>query len=1049
MSREKSSFWKPIIEKMEEGLEARFSWEWFAEHVITRQLLGADVRWGNTLDLGCGLGVRAIMLHEAKGCAIVGLDSDEAAIAYANTIASQRLRAKSIDVHFITGSWYEVPRPPHTFDSAILIAGIEHAAYPVAVLDELRRVVKDGGTVFVSVTENNFHADPSHMSSWSTASLRRLLSCYGAVESWVDDNVVFAILTLRSTGPSPRPHVVMCDLNTPDTYTPQWKRAFERQSNLTLIDLDQPRLVAGPKLIAQIVEECRGSDILHLGPGANFPNIAEVLSEVRREVPHIVISKWFGDIGAEHYSRDVLSPSGLFHQVFLASSSYLGMVASGCGQVHINSAVEPMALAEWIPWRERPLDILIASNAYSEERLSRINAYLPSANYSCVWVGDGSPNGRVARQDTIDLFGQARIVLNIEDMQYRGFAHHASTRCYVAAASGCIVLSTHKVGLDTLFDGGIVQLDDEPAAWHAAYRQWLDEADGQEIAEMIWLNMAQMYRYHTFDYKVYCILRHLGFAVERPERIRPPGHTEGAMLLGDRTTVESDRLNSRLRSLEARGLKCSTGKEAAPTATRAAPAPARISVDLGCGAVKPEGFIGADRYPLRGVDVILDLEAPLPFATDCIDFLVASHSLEHVANLIGLLQEIYRVCRDHARLYIVAPYASQGLNIANPYHRQVFNEHTPRFWSDTRWSPVPPAEYAHPHASEWGLATSDNSLPRMDLRCVKMEFFYFPEYRNLPEDGQRAARKKYLDVCDQIIYHLVVAKQPMDEAEMQEIASRTDFYESPYVAIRRLAERLEAQATELARATARISELEAEHTGAIGRISELEAQTGELVRAKARIYELEAQTGELVRSKARIHELEAQTHWLAELAPAARSMAAELQGLRRRRILRVLNRLPFRGDLRDQVAPAFTRLRDDSYLFTKSLQGYRLQVGGDLNDLSFASYPLDLRRPGLKGILLAATFDLPPSKGQVGIEIVSPRNEIILQLAKDAREIDPSQPLEFDFAPVKHTESGRFWLRVFTRDCDTPVRLFEWHRYRLFGLGPLQRSAFCGYIFEA
>jgi SAM-dependent methyltransferase len=591
------------------------------------------------------------------------------------------------------------------------------------------------------------------------------------------------------------------------------------------------------------------------------------------------------------------------------------------------------------------------------------------------------------------------------------------------------------VGLEALFEGGVVQLDDEPAAWHAAYRHWLDEAEDQVIAEMIWRNLAQMYSYHTFDYKVFCILRHLGVAVGRPEMIQPPVHRDRAQLLGARKTAGRRRLSSRMRSLDASRLKYWNGEDPAPTATRAAPAPGRISLDLGCGAVKQEGFIGADRFPLRGVDVILDLEAPLPVATDSVDFLVASHSLEHVPDLVGILQEIYRVCRDRARLYIVAPYANQGLNTANPYHRQVFNEHAPRFWTDSRWSPVPPAEYEHPHASEWGLATSDNSLPRMDLRCVKMEFFYFPEYRNLPMDEQRAARKKYLDVCDQIVYHLIVAKQPMDEAEMQEIASRTDFYESPYVAIRRLQERLEAQASELVRATARISELE--------------AQASELVRATARISELEAQASELVRATARISELEAEANELARSQRAARSMAVELDGLRRRKILRLLDRLPFRGDLREQVAPAFMRLRDDSYLFTRNLRGYRLQVGGNLQDVPFASYPLDLRRPGLRGILLAPTVDLPPSQGQLGIEIVTPQNEIILQVAAPAGEIDVSQPLQFEFAPMQGTSAGRYSLRVFARDVDVPIRLFEWRKYRLFGLGPLQTRAFCGCLFEA
>jgi radical SAM protein with 4Fe4S-binding SPASM domain len=475
-------------------------------------------------------------------------------------------------------------------------------------------------------------------------------------------------------------------------------------------------------------------------------------------------------------------------------------------------------------------------------------------------------------------------------------------------------------------------------------------------------------------------------------------------------------------------------------------------LDLGCGAVKSPGFIGVDRTPLRGVDVIADLDDPLPFKTGSIDLVYASHSLEHAQDAIGTISEVHRVSRDRGQVCIVAPYSHQALNLANPYHHQVFNEHTPRFWTDSRWSLVPRAEFEHPHASDWGLATTDNSPPRMDLRCVRMEFFYFPEYRDLLEHEQRTARKKYLDVCDQIVYHLIVAKHPMDEAEMQEIASQTDYYESPYIEIRRLTEKLEAQASELVQARARISELEvqaSELVQARACLGELETQASELVQARARLSELETQAGDLVQARARISELEAQASELVRSQRAVHSMALELDGLKRRKILRVLDRLRFRGDLRQQVAPQFLRLRDDSYLFTRNLQGYLLQVGSNLNDLPFASYPLDPRRPGLRGILLATAADPPPSRGEIGIEIVSPWDEIILQVSRTVRGVDTTQPVQFDFAPIQNTDSGRFWLRIFARDCDLPVRLFEWRKYRLFGLGPLQRRAFCGYIFEA
>jgi len=117
-----------------------------------------------------------------------------------------------------------------------------------------------------------------------------------------------------------------------------------------------------------------------------------------------------------------------------------------------------------------------------------------------------------------------------------------------------------------------------------------------------------------------------------------------------------------------------------------------IRLDLGCGRAKQEGFVGVDRFPLPGVDIVADLARPLPFRSDSVDLVVALHGLEHVANLIATMQEVYRVCRDGARICIVAPYFEQKLNLANPYHLQAFNEHTPRFWTNASLGPEPREE---------------------------------------------------------------------------------------------------------------------------------------------------------------------------------------------------------------------------------------------------------------------------------------------------------------------------------------------------------------------
>jgi SAM-dependent methyltransferase len=181
-------------------------------------------------------------------------------------------------------------------------------------------------------------------------------------------------------------------------------------------------------------------------------------------------------------------------------------------------------------------------------------------------------------------------------------------------------------------------------------------------------------------------------------------------------------------------------------------------IDLGCGKRKQEGFIGVDRFPMPEVDILADIDQRLPLEDDSVDVLFSSHSLEHVKDLMFTMREIYRVCKHGAQVCIVAPYNEQKLNIANPYHITVFNEHTPRFWTDHTETPVDPEDYLDPVERPWGLSRSDNSNPGLDIRLVSMEFFYFPEYQFLPIEQKRRFRNERFNVCEQIMFQLIVWK---------------------------------------------------------------------------------------------------------------------------------------------------------------------------------------------------------------------------------------------------------------------------------------------------
>lgn len=216
-----------------------------------------------------------------------------------------------------------------------------------------------------------------------------------------------------------------------------------------------------------------------------------------------------------------------------------------------------------------------------------------------------------------------------------------------------------------------------------------------------------------------------------------------------------------------------------------------MKIDLGCGNNKQPGYVGIDRFETIDADIVCDMERSLPLEDNSVDYIIASHSLEHVNDIMKIMKEIYRICKHKALVCIVAPYYHTSLNLANPFHKVVFNEHTPRFFTINDFTCLDEEEYILPHARNWALGQSDNSSLEIDFRCLQMKFFYFEEYRRLSKEEKIQARKNKINVVDQILYQLLVVKENISDEEVEYI-SKNALYEEPlYIKIREKNEEFE------------------------------------------------------------------------------------------------------------------------------------------------------------------------------------------------------------------------------------------------------------------
>jgi len=100
-----------------------------------------------------------------------------------------------------------------------------------------------------------------------------------------------------------------------------------------------------------------------------------------------------------------------------------------------------------------------------------------------------------------------------------------------------------------------------------------------------------------------------------------------------------------------------------------------IKLNLGCGVVKMGGFINLDKADV-GQEILWDLEEGIPLPDDSVVEVYAKQTLEHIHDIIFVMNEIWRVCKDGAMVYITVPHSETPQAWQDPTHVRAFNEYS-------------------------------------------------------------------------------------------------------------------------------------------------------------------------------------------------------------------------------------------------------------------------------------------------------------------------------------------------------------------------------------
>lgn len=97
-----------------------------------------------------------------------------------------------------------------------------------------------------------------------------------------------------------------------------------------------------------------------------------------------------------------------------------------------------------------------------------------------------------------------------------------------------------------------------------------------------------------------------------------------------------------------------------------------LKIDIGCGTLKEEGYLGLDVAEHSHADVIYNLKKGLPFCDSSATHIKAHSVLEHFDNdqFIGLMWEIWRVLKKPGgKVDILIPHGLSEVSVKDPTHK--------------------------------------------------------------------------------------------------------------------------------------------------------------------------------------------------------------------------------------------------------------------------------------------------------------------------------------------------------------------------------------------
>lgn len=97
-------------------------------------------------------------------------------------------------------------------------------------------------------------------------------------------------------------------------------------------------------------------------------------------------------------------------------------------------------------------------------------------------------------------------------------------------------------------------------------------------------------------------------------------------------------------------------------------------LDFGCGTKRHPNSIGIDINPDSHADIIHNLDLfPYPLEDDTFDEVWCDGIIEHLTDVVGVMEELHRVSKHGGKITIMTPYFTSLDAFTDPTHKHYFS----------------------------------------------------------------------------------------------------------------------------------------------------------------------------------------------------------------------------------------------------------------------------------------------------------------------------------------------------------------------------------------